>query len=803
MSFVGDDSATGTVMERLLAVGNIFYELFSMLSKEHTANDHDIQTTSIDSINISNEFETQSNNRQHKKMHRWSNHDVDRNSEYTKLESNGVPWSLCALVRNLLECRHGSFCEDDAYASFADLQVDLKLMLDNSACFLDNIHICSVPKLVLQDKIYGREEELLMLDELFKHHMGGRELNGTIISGEAGVGKSKLAMHLQKLTDQFSGYCLFAKFEHNLMSPKPLSTIANMFDSLCELLLKNSSQLELKMIDEELTSALGSQPNLFGVVPNLRMLMPSCLGAETTSNSCVDSAISMRYLLGELLRVISSLSKPITIVLDDIQFADHASLLLVRYLLFSAQSSSIFIALCHRDDEISMSAPFIAWLESIEMLALKPIKLESFTTLGANNLISEALHLSPRLTLPLSSVLHRKTRGNPLFLRQLLDSLTEQGYIYIDLKQHRWSWDLDRVIELEISDSVLALLMSDIQRLPSDLQFGLQVAACIGPYITESMLNYLSIDLGLDLKDILQHVSRKGFMIEIAGSTTFRFAHDKIQQAAYEMMPDHQRRENHLRYGLAMCTQTLNNIIDDDVLFFAAVNQINLGGPVAVHEPSQMIVFAELNLKAGMRSIDLCDYNTAFTLFQYGRAFLGDDNWTLHYQLSLDIHDSLADAALVLNKLSVVTSCSDEVALHARCVEDKLRCKFCCDFDSISSPFFLNSYLNKSIVQVCAMSRWLLGRHVVINNRLRLHLESLSNSERTYHGPKMTTLEQVSIRLSIIFSRYPMIQSMTCKNAATSALPLSSMYMSAWPMCCTISSLGKSVQLAFAWLNSH
>ena len=269
------------------------------------------------------------------------------------------------------------------------------------------------------------------------------------------------------------------------------------------------------------------------------------------------------------------------------------------------------------------------------------------------------------------------------------------------------------------------------------------------------------------------------------------------------MMPDQQRRENHTRYGLAMCTQILNNVIEDDSLFFAAVNQIKQGGPVAVHEPSQMIVFAELNLKAGMRSIDLCDYNTAFTLFQYGRTFLGDDNWTLHYQLSLDVHDSLADAALILNKLSVVTSCSDEVALHARCFEDKVRCKLLrCDFCSI--PFLLISqpkYIY--LVQACAMSQKLLGWRIIINNRLRLHLESLSNSERTYHGPKMTTLEQVSIRLSIIFSRYPMIQSMTCKNAATSALPLSSMYMSAWPMCCIISSLGISVQLAFAWLNSH
>jgi predicted ATPase len=367
--------------------------------------------------------------------------------------------------------------------------------------------------------------------------------------------------------------------------------------------------------------------------------------------------------------------KPITLFIDDVQFADHASLLLVGNMLFSAQGSPFFFILCHRDDEISMSASFKVWLSSISMFALEPIKLESITPLGVNDLISETLHLSPRMTHPLSSVLHRKTRGNPLFLRQLLDSLTEQGYIYIDLKHRRWAWDLDKIAELEISESVLALLMNDIQRLPGDLQYGLQIAACIGSCVTESMLNYLSIDLGLDLKDILQQASQKGFMIDMAGSTMFRFAHDKIQEAVYAMMPEHQRRENHMRLGLALCTQTLANSVEDEELFFAAVNQINQGGPTAVHEPSQMSVFAQLNLKAGRRSIELSDYNTALILFQHGISFLGDDDWVLNYQLSLELYDAAADASVILNKKSSVSFYTDCVVLHARCFEDKLHCK--------------------------------------------------------------------------------------------------------------------------------
>ena len=677
MSFVGDDSATGTVMARLFAVGAVLYELFSMNA---VIMDDDVPANQIalfDSININIEAEVEYPSQ--KKTRWWSKyHDDNKISNcFADLESNGIPWSLCALIGNLLECRHDPFCEDDAYTTFDDLRVDLNLMVKNPSCFLDNIHISNIRKLEVPDKLYGRDEELMKLDELYKRHITGRTFNGTIISGTAGVGKSKFAMHLQKLANQSNGHFLLAKFEQHRMSLKPLSTIANMFDSLCEMMYNDSSYSQLTEIEKNLTSALGSQPNLLRVVPNLRKLMPSCENIESSANNCVDNAVSMRYLCGELLRVISSYSKPITIVIDDIQFADHASLQLVESLLLSAQGAPVFFCLCHRDDEVLMSGPFNKWLTKISEFSLESIKLQSITPDALNKIMSEAMHLSPRLTQPLSSIVYHKTRGNPLFLRQLLDSLTEQGYIFIDMKQRRWAWDLDKIMELEISDDVLALLISDIQRLPSDLQRGLQVAACIGSCVTESMLNYLLIDLGFNLKDTLRQASEKGFMIENAGSATFRFAHDKIWQAAYELMPEQQRRENHMRLGLALCIQTLGNNVEDDELFFSAVNQINLGGPIAVHDPSQKNIIAELNLKAGRRSIELSDYNIAFKLFQHGISFFEDNHWLVNYQLSLDLFDAAADAALILNRLSEVTYYSNEVVSHSRRFDDKLLCKFC------------------------------------------------------------------------------------------------------------------------------
>ena len=259
---------------------------------------------------------------------------------------------------------------------------------------------------------------------------------------------------------------------------------------------------------------------------------------KDSSSTCVDAALSMRYLFGELLCIISSHSlQPVSLLIDDIQFADSSSLLLIGNLLFSAarSNSPIFFVFCHRDGSDHDSGAFDIWLSSISMFGLEEIKLDNMSAEGVNCLVSDALHLSPRITRPLSVVLHHKTIGNPLFVRQLLVSLTGQGYIYVDLSQPRWTWDLKKIVDQQISDSVLDLLMKEMKRLPTNLQLGLKVASCLGSCVQKNVLHILSHDIGMDLIDILQQVSEKGFMNIEDDGMMFSFAHDKIQQAGKQL----------------------------------------------------------------------------------------------------------------------------------------------------------------------------------------------------------------------------------------------------------------------------
>ena len=177
-----------------------------------------------------------------------------------------------------------------------------------------------------------------------------------IISGGVGVGKSRLAMRIQKLTTKAKGYFFMAKFQQNNLHVKPLATIGTLFSSLCDTFWEEASPNQLKSVSDSLSNAFGSQAGLLaGVVPSLSKLIHSySIQLEETSSTCIDAPSSMRYLFGELLCVISSHSRrPVSLFVDDLQFADSSSLLLIGHLLFSAakSDSSIFFAFCHRDDE--------------------------------------------------------------------------------------------------------------------------------------------------------------------------------------------------------------------------------------------------------------------------------------------------------------------------------------------------------------------------------------------------------------------------------------------------------------------
>ena len=146
--------------------------------------------------------------------------------------------------------------------------------------------------------------------------------------------------------------------------------------------------------------------------------------------------------------------------------------------------------------------------------------------------------------------------------------------------------------------------------------------------------------------------------------------------SAYELMSQQEQQKNHMQYGMAIWSYTLDICPDNNELLFTAATQINHGGPSVISDPNQSTILAKLNLKAGKLSIVLSDYATALSLFEHGISYLGDDKWASKYDISLDLFDSAAKAACVLNKNAEVASYTEELVANAKSFNDILNCEY-------------------------------------------------------------------------------------------------------------------------------
>lgn len=418
---------------------------------------------------------------------------------------------------------------------------------------------------------------------------------------------------------------------------------------------------------------------------------------DEKSDDVVDAQQRLRYLFCQFVEIISKChEESLILFLDDCQWMDSASTALLHQLLVMSGSTiedhRFFFFGCCCDDEMKGTHPLTAIFSSLDGFGIKTTKihLSPMTKEIVNEMVSTTLSLLPRLTQPLSDMLPHKTKGNPLFVNQLIMNLNRQHLLYPSLSRRRWVWDSDEIRDMEIPENVAVFITKSFDPFPLDVLSALCVLSCFGTSVDIHLIQLLEIEIQVPLMAPLDIAVTESVLGKRNGDKEFYFLHDKLQEAAYSMMKPEICPLQHFRYGLAIGQVAVRE--EDDKLLITAVEQMNKGGPKATVDSEQGVAVARMNLDAGKKAMKMSDFSSAYSFFDHGISYLRKGHWREQYELSLELFNLAANCALMDADHAVLDVLIGQIFYHAKCFEDK------CQAISISlTLLFFSGQIKKAI----------------------------------------------------------------------------------------------------------
>ncbi len=640
-----------------------------------------------------------------------------------------IPKAVSDVVMKLL-----SKTAEDRYQSAYGIKVDLENCLNQwqSTGKIENFvagqqDVSS--KFQIPQKLYGREAEVVTLMDAFervcqpplsphlplpplgkggiggmpltkrgvaqRHEVqaGGSGQGGVemmLVSGYSGIGKSSLVHEVHKPIVRQRGYFISGKFDQYKRNI-PYASLIQAFQEMIRQLLTESEE-KIASWKAKLKNALGSNGQvIIDVIPEVELIIgkqPSVPQLEPT-----ESQNRFNLVFKNFIHVFTKKEHPLVLFLDDLQWADSASLKLIQLLLTDPDSRYLFMIGAYRDNEVSATHPFIVTMDEIRSsgttvnnITLQPLKLEHIS-----QLIADTLSSTVETVKPLAELVLNKTGGNPFFLTQLLKSLAQENLLVFDFSSGRWNWSLAEIQKKGITDNVVELMVSKIQKFSESTQNVLKLAACIGnsfdlevlSIVNEKSLSAtaaelweaLRAELILPLTDayklprVLDLDSLLALTVErvVIG---YIFLHDRVQQAAYSLIPEEHKKETHLKIGQLFFRNTTPE--DREEKIFDIVNQLNFGIELITCQ-SEKNELAHLNLIAGRKAKASTAYEAAGRYLTIGLELLAKNSWHQHYDLTLALYVEAVEVAYLNTNFASAAELAEVVLQQARTILDKVK----------------------------------------------------------------------------------------------------------------------------------
>jgi predicted ATPase len=557
----------------------------------------------------------------------------------------GVPGPLSAIVMKLL-----AKTAEERYQTAAGVEADVRRCLADLELYgrIDRFPLGEhdgSDRLLIPERLYGREREIDTLLASFDRVVANGTLELVLVSGYSGIGKSSVVNELHKALVPPRGLFASGKFDQ-YKRDIPYATLGQAFQSLVRALLTQSEE-ELGWWRDFLSEALGPNGQLMvNLVPELELV----IGKQPPVADLPPQEAQNRFqtVFRRFLGVFARREHPLALFLDDLQWLDAATLALLEHLATHSEVRHLLLVGAYRDNEIGPAHPLPRTLEAIrktgariQEIVLAPLELDD-----VGQLVADAMHCEPERVRPLAQLVQEKTGGNPFFAIQFFIALAEEGLLAFDPSALAWQWNMDRIRAKGYTDNVVDLMAGKLKRFSATTQEALKQLACLGNVAEIATLSLIR-GVSEGIHTALWEAARTGLILRQGSS--YAFLHDRVQEAAYALIPESERAAAHLRIGRVLASRTAAAELEEKI--FEIVSQLDRGAAL-IDSREERDRVAELNLIAGKRAKTSTAYASALGYLAVGRTLLASDSWERKYELTFSIEYHRAECELLTADLA-------------------------------------------------------------------------------------------------------------------------------------------------------